>query len=271
MGTPAEFSWPLISFPPPPAGDIAGVPGLAPGFTTLSDLIRIIRQRTDTQSSDIVTDDELTDSIRLSANELYDLLIGAYEDYAVVLPPYELTTDGSTDYYPLPPEFYKLLGLDWQPGGGSLAQNVTMRRFNMGERNRFALGFLPALSPGGVPCRYKVIGNKLWLNPRPSANLKLLVYYAPRLRPLSNVGSVLLNFTSVSALPVDSIFGVTRYVDGTSDGAWGGLRKRQTSAPGRSSSGPRSSRRPPTSPRRSTATHRRSRTRRTRAEPRSAS
>ena len=84
--------------------------------TTMSllELRNAVRQRADiVNSTQFYTDEELNSYINQSAFELYDLLIQKYGDnYYVKTPAYDFFTDGTSEFYPLPSDFYKLLGVD---------------------------------------------------------------------------------------------------------------------------------------------------------------
>src|SRR4051812_11022033 len=103
----------------------------------LSDLRTAIRQRADMVNSKFVSDSELNSYINQSYFELYDLLIQKYGDNYFVATPYTFTTDGTSQLYDLPTDFFKLLGVDLALSA-SLDSYVTIRPFNFSERNRYA-------------------------------------------------------------------------------------------------------------------------------------
>jgi hypothetical protein len=166
------------------------------GGGTASQIVRVLdgptllKLRTDAQTrADMVNSQFLTDAewlsyINASAKELYGLLTQKYGDnYFVTLPPYSFVTDGSTDWYPLPSDFFKLLGVDLQI---SNAPNgfATLKPFNMGERNKYAIPNLQAFYGILTNLRYRVMGNRLWFIPRAASGQTMRVFYVPRVTEL---------------------------------------------------------------------------------------
>lgn len=150
---------------------------------TLLQLRTAVRQRADMVNSTFITDAELTSYINQSAYELYDLLVEKYgDDYFVTLPAPQYTTDGIATTYALPTDFYKLLGVD-------LAVSmpdwwVTLRPFEMAERNRFALRNFQSFY-GLSNLRYKLAGSSIWFSPTPAAGQTYRLWYVPRWTELS--------------------------------------------------------------------------------------
>ena len=57
-----------------------------------------------------VTDDEASRHLNTGLQALYDKLVAAYGDDYFVATPYQFVTNGTSEQYPLPSDFYKLLG-----------------------------------------------------------------------------------------------------------------------------------------------------------------
>jgi hypothetical protein len=135
-----------------------------PGNMTLGQARALAQQKADMVNSSFVTVPEWNTYIRQSYFELYDMLIGAFEDWNVYTP-LLIPTDGATTLYSLPngiatfstfptgsavaPSFYKLLGLDLGLAGNNL--------------------------------RYRLVGDKLMLIPTPSTGQFVRLWYIPRL------------------------------------------------------------------------------------------
>ncbi len=164
-----------------------------PGLVTLAQLTTPAQQRSDQVDSAFLSAQEWTDNINASIQELYGILMQKYgDDYFVKLPPATIVTTGSDDWFPLPTDFLKLLGVDLvlsnAPNG-----YVTLRQFMFSERNRFALPNVQTFY-GLTNLQYRLIGSQqqgttadqLWLIPRASANQSLRVWYVPRLSILVN-------------------------------------------------------------------------------------
>lgn len=166
---------------------------------TLSNLITHTRERADMVNSQFVTDTELTSYINQSYYELYDLLVQKYGDNYYVQSPYSFTTDGVSQFFTLPSDFYKLLGVDLALSN-TLDSFVTIRPFNFSDRNRYAVPNFQSFY-GVTNMRYKLNGNQLWLTPIPAAGQTIRVWYVPRMTELVTGSDT-----------VDGISGWTEYI-----------------------------------------------------------
>ncbi len=78
---------------------------------TLAQLRTASRQRADMVNSTFISDPELNSYINASYYELYDLLVQKYgNDY--FMKEYSFQLQGNISQYPLPADFFKLLGVD---------------------------------------------------------------------------------------------------------------------------------------------------------------
>ena len=177
---------------------------------TLSQLMQAVRQRADmfpngytpslTNTGYFVTDPELISYINQSYFELYDLMISCYgANYFVKAPPGSFVTDGTTAQYPLPTDFYKLLGVDLQLGNSNQSL-VTIKPFEFIDRNRYAVPNFQSFY-GVTNLRYRLNGDNLWLTPTPAAGQTIQVWYVPKLPTLD-----------VLTATADGISGWTEYV-----------------------------------------------------------
>jgi hypothetical protein len=151
---------------------------------TLLSIRTTIQQRADMVGSTFITDAEWNGYINASARELYGLLVQKYgESYFVQIPPYLITTDGSSDYYPLPSDFFKLMGVDLQynnsPNGF-----VTLKPFMMADRNRYWMTNLQAVYGRLTNLKYRVMGNRISFVPRAAAGQTIRLIYVPRVTEL---------------------------------------------------------------------------------------
>jgi len=170
--------------------------------TTASDMslgaLRLAaQQRADRVNSNFVGTAEWNSYINQSYFELYDLLVDAYEDYFMTST--QFTTNGTDNYFTLPTDFYKLLGVDL--GLQSSNGRVTLKKYDFIERNRYVFPNLNANFLGVFNLRYRLMGNRLTFIPTPSAAQNVTVWYIPKL-------SVLLQDTDVA----NGISGWTEYV-----------------------------------------------------------
>lgn len=188
-----------------------------PSTMTLSELMTAVRQRADmlpanytpalTSTNLFVSDQELISYINQSYFELYDLLVGQYEDYYVATP-LTFATDGVTQLYDLPdgtlysgaPALYKLLGVDLGLSNTTNAW-VTLKKFDFITRNRFVYPQLNSTYLGVFNLRYRLVGNKLMFIPLPSGGQFVRLWYIPRLTQLTGLSQT-----------ADGISGWTEYI-----------------------------------------------------------
>lgn len=185
---------------------VSVIPALT-GDMSLGQLRDLAKQRADRVNSNFITDPEWNSYITQSAFELYDLLIGVYEDYSLAVP-LQFATDGSTFQYPLPdgsnynqaPAFYKLMGVDLGLDNSNNAW-VTLKKFDFIQRNRYVYPNITSTFLGVFNLRYRVVGSTLYFIPVPSGNQIIRLWYIPRMRqPLKDTDIL------------DGISGWTEYV-----------------------------------------------------------
>lgn len=158
-----------------------------------------VRQRSDMVNDQFISDSELTSYINQSYFELYDLLVQKYGDNYYVANPYTISTDGSNQFFSLPTDFYKLLGVDLALSNTN-DSFVTIRPFNFSDRNRYAVPNFQSFY-GVTNMRYRLNGDKLWLTPTPAGGQTIRLWYVPKLTTLSADGDT-----------VDGISGWTEYI-----------------------------------------------------------
>jgi hypothetical protein len=168
------------------------------GEMALLTLRRSAQEKADRVGSNFVTLTEWNKFINLACNELYDLLIAAYEDYFMA-PRAQFTSTANTFIYALPngtasftgldgqsfvaPAFYKLLGVDLGLNTANSAF-VTIHKYNMIDRNKYVYPNSGGTQYGVFNMRYRLVGNKIEFIPPPSANQVIQLLYIPRLTPL---------------------------------------------------------------------------------------
>lgn len=169
------------------------------GKMTLSQIRLMAQQRSDRVNSNFITLPEWNGYINQAAFELYDLLTTVYQDYYVKVP-YVVQTDGTTQQYPLPDDFYKLMGVDL---GLTPNQNafVNIPKFNFSDRNNFIYPQLQSTLLGVFNLRYRLVGSTVMFTPIPSAGQYLRFWYYPRMVQLLRESDIL-----------DGVSGWTEYV-----------------------------------------------------------
>ena len=100
--------------------------------------------------------------------------------------------DGPPTYqYPLPVDFYKFRGLEYQRNYPQNSQNVTLNPFNFRNRNEYDNYLSSTATPNLFP-RYRIVGNQLWLKAPPQAGAWFQMWYVPRSLPLVETATITL-------------------------------------------------------------------------------
>lgn len=105
--------------------------------TTYASVLAAAKSESDMVNSSFVTDSEWANYIGQSHAELYGLVVQAYGNDYFVADPSSFVTDGLTQQYNLPADFWKLLGVDLQVAASDLW--VTLKPFAFQDRNAFGL------------------------------------------------------------------------------------------------------------------------------------
>lgn len=158
---------------------------LNPGQTTVANIRLEAQQRCDMENNPFVSDQEWNSMINQSYKELYDILIQKFGCDYFVATPYTYTTSGNTNLYPLPDDFYKLLGMEVALNPSDENSYVTLRKFEFIQRNLWNYPNVYTMY-GITNLRYRLNGTNLMIVPQPSANQTLRMWYAPRPNQLIN-------------------------------------------------------------------------------------
>lgn len=186
-----------------PYSSIVQMVAAAPSEMSLYELRLRSQQTADRVASQFVTTTEWNSFLRLAMYELYDLLIGSYEDLFAQEFVF-VTTNGTTQNYPLPDgvdnyfggvypstsvdgapgkAFYKLAGIDL---GINTSNNawVTLNKFDFIKRNQYVYPNSTSTIYGVYNMRYRLMGNNINIIPTPAGNQQLRVWYSPKLTSL---------------------------------------------------------------------------------------
>ena len=151
---------------------------------SITDLMSRSRRRADMENNNFITDAELVEYINSGMCELHDLLVQVYgQDYYVKSK--EFTTAATVTEYPLNEsthannigitDFYKIRGVDAKLSGNEW---WTIKPFNFNERNLFEnWASWGASGLGNV--RYRLVGDKLMLTPKPNGTTSIKIWYIP--------------------------------------------------------------------------------------------
>jgi hypothetical protein len=128
-------------------------------LVTLGSLRLQAQYRSDMINNPAITTPEWNIYLNNSAKELRDILIAAYGNEYSVQTPYSLTMT-SNQFYDLPSDFYKLLGVDLQYSASPTGW-VSLKRFEFLERNKYAY-LQPAVNVYAQTAR-------IWYIPEPTS------------------------------------------------------------------------------------------------------
>ncbi len=153
-------------------------------MTNLYDIMLSVRRRSNMENNNFVNDPELIAYINSSLSELDDIMVTDYEDYRVstflsILAP-------NSNIIPLPPDFYKLRGVDFQLSNQSPNKWITLFPFQLTERNKNRSGLTNVLTPYRASLSYRVAGSSIVIMPQEQCTGTYQVWYTPTFKPLSN-------------------------------------------------------------------------------------
>lgn len=161
-----------------PTASLAAL-ALAPGQSTAGNIILEAQQRCDKVNSQFYSQQELMSMCSQSRKELFDILVQKFgDDYYLALP-YQYLTSNQQQFYPLPPDFYKLLGVDVALNNGDPNSWVTLKEFSFIQRNLY--NFPNVYTMYGITnLRYRLMGNQIEIVPVPSGGQTIQLWYVPR-------------------------------------------------------------------------------------------
>jgi hypothetical protein len=142
-------------------------------LVSLADLRQQARNRSDMRIGGIWTDADFNAAINQSVFELNDLLVKA-DVYFLTSSISTLQTD--TTLYPLPSDYYKLMGVDWQ--ASSTSPWFTLSSYQFAERNKLANASATS-GPSSTNLRYCQYGSNVSLLPAPSTGQQVQFWYVP--------------------------------------------------------------------------------------------
>ncbi len=158
-------------------------------MTTLQNLITLLRQRTNTEVNQFVTDAELTTYLNNSLCLLDGILISKFNDYKLSQTITTLATD--QDYLELPADFLKLRGLDVQLSTTDYQQ---LNPFSFKQRNK------RLFSSGPIDLEYRLAGSHIILQPKDLAiQYNYRLWYTPDYIPLVNLTDTLETYMDSQA------------------------------------------------------------------------
>jgi hypothetical protein len=156
---------------------------------TLATLKARVLDRADMTGSSFIDDTQLTVYINDAISELWDLLIGTFQDY--FLKTQTLTLTSGTDTYDLQTvftsaDFYKLV----KAFGSSAGEDYPLRQFKLDDYDLSA-------DTTGLVTRYRIMGDDIIFSPVPNASETIKAWYIPTPTELSADGDTL----TISSIP----------------------------------------------------------------------
>tara|TARA_R110002126_G_scaffold197951_1_gene345655 strand:- start:486 stop:1115 length:630 start_codon:yes stop_codon:yes gene_type:complete len=131
------------------------------------------------ENSNFISDSELNGYINSSYAELYDILVTTFADYYITNS--ELTISSGNDI-PVPSDFYKLRGVDYQL---STNEWINLYKFNFERRNSKNRDTIRTYR--GEPTRqYRLLGSNITIEPEDQATGTYRVWYVPNYTKLSD-------------------------------------------------------------------------------------
>ncbi len=186
---------------------------------SLGSLRQQCKEISDNENNGAITDEAWNSFISNSYKKLYDMLVAAYGNDYYLAETYEFQTN-SNQGYTLPngtdtylntagdpaEKFYKMLGVDLQYSA-SPSGWVSLRRFEMIDRNRYGFQNVQGNWSGNTNLRYRVQGNQIYFAPLPSTGQTVRLFYVPaptslqyRLTSAYTVGSTSVGVSNTTGI-----------------------------------------------------------------------
>lgn len=132
----------------------------------VNDVVTRIREMSDMENTQFVTDNEIIRRVNQSYRRLYNEIVSTFQDYFTTTD--TITTVASTAEYDLPDDFYKLVGVDYLDGD----RPYSLKRLEYSQRNT-------RLWPTTRPYAYVLRQETITIYPTPSSSDTLTVSYIP--------------------------------------------------------------------------------------------
>lgn len=158
---------------------------LNPGSTTVGNIRLECQQRINKENSTFYTTQEWNSMINQSYKELFDIIAQKFGDDYFVQTPYTYTTVQNLQLYPLPTDFYKLLGVEVALNPFDPNSWITLRQFEFVQRNLYNYPNVYTFY-GITNLRYRLNGTNLMIVPVPQSGQTIRIWYVPRPNQLIN-------------------------------------------------------------------------------------
>jgi len=166
--------------------------------TTLQAMLTLLRQRTNMENNQFVTDAELISYLNNSLCLLDGILISKYNDYKLTLAMASVVP--GTNYLALPDDFLKLKMLEVNYTQGQVDGYLTLSQYGARQKNRKPYPTGGSLTYGPYQMEYRLEGNKISLIPfQSAAQWTYRISYAPDYVPLVNTTDTLQSYMDSQA------------------------------------------------------------------------
>lgn len=186
------------------------------GLVSLGYLRLQAQQRADMENNPSISTPEWNQYLSSSYKELFDLLVSAYGNEYYIAIPFQFAITNA-QFYPLPDgssnflvngvpaaAFYKLCGVDLEYSASPTGW-VSLRNFEMIERNKYANPNTAINFLGYTNLKYRVSGGNLWFIPTPAASQAAQIWYVPEPTSLQFAPSCALIATNPVITVSDSL------------------------------------------------------------------
>lgn len=145
---------------------------------TLTNLTDRAKQMADLVGSSFVSSAEWTSWVNSGLMELYDIVVGAYEDYFTTS---TTATISSGSSFALPAAFYKLRGIDYQV---TSSDYLNVPQYNFNDRNR-QLQWGYSIRGNDSVRMYRMIADTVEITPSDRSSGTYRIWYVPAVTALS--------------------------------------------------------------------------------------
>jgi hypothetical protein len=137
------------------------------------------------ENNNFISDAELIGYINNALGELDDILIGTYTDYRANN--YQSILSGESNILPIAPDFYKLLGVDYQLTAAATTYWFSLKSFQFPERNRQNAISMMSNPWTRLVLSYRLFNDGIMILPQQQCQGNYQVWYVPKLPQLINL------------------------------------------------------------------------------------
>lgn len=148
------------------------------GQVSLGWVRAMAQARADLVNSQFISIPEWNSYISNSQKDMQNFLTEKYGDDYLIADPYSYTTSTSQSY-PLPADFYKLILAEVALNAGDPNSWVTIRQYNRIQQNLYNFPNIYTFY-GVTNLRYRLTGSNIYLIPTPQAGTTFRIWYVPR-------------------------------------------------------------------------------------------